>query len=386
MKKKFLIASIFFFITGVIGNHPSSIALVKEDNKESKIDINLNYLENLPTNDYILGPGDKINVIVARDLPNLETTVTIDGEGTIYLPKLNRIYVSGLTLNELNLILNKAFKKFINFPSVEVSILNYRRIRVLVQGEVENPGVRILSGSFSVNSAPNKPFNTNSSTSIVSGTKDNIPIEKEVYYFPTVFDAIRTSGGITLFSDLTNIKVIRQTSISNGGGKIQTTLNFEEIITNGDAKQNIRIYDSDIIIVRKTENSDRTFLRRAVLSNLNPKFLNVFVTGRVNIPGKTVVSKASVLSDAIDIAGGAKVLKGPITFLRFNNDGNIDKRKIAFRKNAKRGSYKNPYLRSGDLIVVGESALTNLNEVLTEFTSPLVGIFSTYGLIKAISD
>ena len=189
-----------------------------------------------------------------------------------------------------------------------------------------------------------------------------------------------------LFSDLTNIKVIRQTSISNGGGKIQTTLNFEEIITNGDAKQNIRIYDSDIIIVRKTENSDRTFLRRAVLSNLNPKFLNVFVTGRVNIPGKTVVSKASVLSDAIDIAGGAKVLKGPITFLRFNNDGNIDKRKIAFRKNAKRGSYKNPYLRSGDLIVVGESALTNLNEVLTEFTSPLVGIFSTYGLIKAISD
>ena len=45
-------------------------------------------------------------------------------------------------------------------------------------------------------------------------------------FFSTVFDAIRSSGGITQFSDLTSIKVIRKNSISNGGGKIQTTINF----------------------------------------------------------------------------------------------------------------------------------------------------------------
>ena len=38
------------------------------------------------------------------------------------------------------------------------------------------------------------------------------------------------------------------------------------------------------------------------------------MTGRVNRPGNTTISKASTLNDAIDIAGGAKVVKGPVTF------------------------------------------------------------------------
>ena len=67
--------------------------------------------------------------------------------------------------------------------------------------------------------------------------------------------------------------------------------------------------------------------------------------------------KASVLSDAIDMAGGTKALKGPIRFVRFNNDGTVDKRKFSYRPSAKRGSYKNPKLRNGDLIVVGTSLL-----------------------------
>ena len=36
--------------------------------------------------------------------------------------------------------------------------------------------------------------------------------------------------------------------------------------------------------------------------------------------------------------------------------------------------------------IVGNNALTSTNEVLKEVTSPFVGIFSTYGLIKAITD
>ena len=49
-------------------------------------------------------------------------------------------------------------------------------------------------------------------------------------------------------------------------------------------------------------------------------------------PGNITVSKASVLNDAIDFAGGTKTLKGPVKFLRFNNDGSIDKRKFKYRK------------------------------------------------------
>ena len=385
MKKNFLVASIFFLTTGFIGNNSSSIALDK--NEVNKIDLNPSYLEKLPSNDYILGSGDQINIIVSRDYPELTSNVFIDGEGTIYLPLLNRVYVSGLTLNELNLTLNKAFSKFVKFPSVEVSILRYRPIRVFVKGEVENPGFVTLQGSFSINRSPEIPFNLNRSENIFDGNINSLPnLKKSVFYFPTVFDALRASGGITSFSDLSNIQVIRKNNLSNGSGQIQTTLNFEELLKTGNNSQNIRIYDSDIIKVRKTNNPDNIILRKAVVSNLNPKYINVFVTGRVNNPGNTLVSRASTLNDAIDIAGGAKVIKGPVTFLRFNNDGMIDKRRFALRKNAKRGSYKNPYLRSGDLVVVDESTMSTLNTIIREFTTPFIGIYSTYGVVKALTE
>ena len=85
------------------------------------------------------------------------------------------------------------------------------------------------------------------------------------------------------------------------------------------------------------------------------------------------------------MAGGAKVIRGPVTFIRFESDGSIDKRKMSLTKK-QRGKFVNPNLRDGDLIIVGENALSTTNEVIKEVTNPFVGIFSTYGLIKALSD
>ena len=153
----------------------------------------------------------------------------------------------------------------------------------------------------------------------------------------------------------------------------------------GDSSQNIRIYDLDIIKIKRNKEPNQNLLTKAIISGINPKFINVYVFGRVNNPGSKNLSRASVLSDAVDMAGGAKALRGPVTFIRFNSDGTIDRRKIPFTKN-QRGKFKNPNLRDGDLIVVGYSLLTTTNEIIKEFTSPFVGIFSTYGLIKAISD
>ena len=111
-----------------------------------------------------------------------------------------------------------------------------------------------------------------------------------------------------------------------------------------------------------------------------------FLSGRVERSGNIRVSKAASLSDTIDMAGGAKVLKGPITFIRFENNGTIDKRKFRFNRRKQRGSFENHLLKDGDLIIVGENLLTLSNQVIKEFTSPFIGIFSTYGLIKSISD
>jgi len=346
--------------------------------------VSVEYLEKLPTNDYIIGPGDSLNINISSDI-GLSSTARIDGEGTIYLPKLGRVFVNGLTINELNSVLNEAYLKFLKFPKVQTIVTKYRPIKVFVTGEVVNPGIQTMQGSLSTD-ANEIVDNTKGDTNLEIFSNQKITqYNYENYYFPTVFDAIRSSGGITQFSDLQNVQIIRNNSITNGSGKIRTTLNLNDLLSFGDVSQNIRIYDQDVIIVERNNESNKNLLTRAILSKMNPKFIEVYVSGRVNRPGMQKVSRAGVLSDAIDMAGGAKALKGPVTFVRFEADGSIDKRKIRFTKN-KRGKYENPNLRDGDLIIVGDNIITTANEVVQEFTSPFVGIFSTYGLIKAISD
>ncbi|MBO8223296.1 hypothetical protein CUB78_06720 [Prochlorococcus marinus str. XMU1401] len=373
MKKKlFIYQNILLLI--LFSNLPFVTLYSTEIDPQNKITVD--FLNQLPSNDYIIGPGDQLNIIISRDI-DLSSTVTVDGEGTITLPRLERIYVNGLTINELNSILNEAYLKFLKFPAVETIVTKYRPIRVFVDGEVVNPGLQRLEGSLSFRESDNNKEAFVSTAEETSG--------KGELFFPTIFDAIRSSGGITQFSDLKNVQVIRKESISNGAGSITTTLNFEDLLLKGENRQNIRLYDSDIIKIPRKNQPNKNILTKAILSRLNPRFIDVFVSGRVNRPGLITLSRVSVLSDAIDMAGGAKVLKGPITFIRFESDGTVDKRKLRLTSKY-RGKFRNPNLREGDVIIVGNSVLTAANEVIGDVTDPFIGIFSTYGLIKAISD
>ena len=121
-------------------------------------------------------------------------------------------------------------------------------------------------------------------------------------------------------------------------------MNINDVFLNNDFSQNIRIYDGDLIQIGKTTNPNSNILN-AIRSDLNPKFIRVFVTGKVNAPGEKIIGKSSTLNDAIDIAGGSKVLRGPIRYLTFQKDGSVEKRRIKYRKNSKRGSKNNPYLK-----------------------------------------
>ena len=152
------------------------------------------------------------------------------------------------------------------------------------------------------------------------------------------------------------------------------------------SSQNIRIYDGDIINVKKSSLANMGILRQAIQAKITPSNISVLVTGRVKDPGLTNVYRGNTLNDAIDFAGGTKIIKGRVRFITLNNDSSIEKRVFKYSRKHRRGSYKNPYLKDGDMIVVGESALSATNEIITEFTKPFTGILSTYGLIKAISD
>jgi len=87
--------------------------------------------------------------------------------------------------------------------------------------------------------------------------------------FPTVFDAIRASRGITPFTVLSKLQVTRRQAASSGGGRIRTNLNFLSLITTGDESQNIRLFDGDMVNLAKSPVVLRELLLKAGQTNLH---------------------------------------------------------------------------------------------------------------------
>ena len=126
-------------------------------------------------------------------------------------------------------------------------------------------------------------------------------------------------------------------------------------------------------------------LRKAGQSNLSPQYIEVFVTGRVNIPGGTTLPQGSTLNQAISLAGGTKLLKGRVEFVRFSREGTINRRIFAYNPKAAANDPNNPILAAGDLIRVNDSILSGGISILSELTAPFVGIYSIRSLFNGSS-
>ena len=326
-------------------------------------------LKRTPQNDYILGEGDKLLISIVKEIDDFNVEVVINASGTIILPRLNRIYVSGLSIDELQQILEEEYKFYIKEPDINIQVIRYRPVKIFITGEVANPGLHILPGSS---------FQVQQDGGVSNGSLNS--------YFPSLIDAIKKSEGITLNADLSQIEVIRKNQLSGGGGRIKTNIDLHSFFEQNTDEQNIRILDGDAINIPRSINPSIISIKKAIQTNLNPKFINVIVSGRVENPGTIKIDKSSVLNDAIEIAGGAKIIKGPIRYLKYSNDGSIDRRKFNYSKSAKRGTYSNPYLSNGDIIYVGKGKLAASAEVLNEITKPFQSLVTAVTLYEFLSD
>ncbi len=361
---------------------------------------------------YLLGPGDSLQIEL-ENIPELSGTFTIGPDGTMYLPRLRALFVEGLSVEELRVFLTQQFRAFVRQPEIYLRPVGYRPVRIYVGGEVRRPGYYTLSGSQQLGGVSNSAdgairesggdqMNTRPSLGSgqgfdpTGGAGSSGPggpggasggsggLTTYGAFFPTVFDAIRTAQGITPYSDLSAVQVTRRQTVSSGGGKLRTSLNFLSLITEGDESQNIRLFDGDVVSVSKSPVVLRDQLLKAGQTNLSPQFLQVYVSGRVKTPGATTLPQGSSLNQALITAGGLQLLRGKIEFVRFTREGELDRRIFSYNPNAASDTTANPILISGDIIRVQESALSAGISVLNELTGPFVGVYSVYSLFRGL--
>lgn len=348
LSKYICIFSISF--SPILGYSFSSEAKSEIKNVEAE----LSYENNNFKTQYILGPGDSV-FINFIGLVIYSKNYVINKNGELNLPELGAVNANGLTIKELKIKLEKKYGNFIKNPNLRIFITNYRDISVYVDGEIKLPGLYKFEFSDS----------------------SDININSKSY---KLFDLIKQSGGFSNNADLSNIIVIRENSISQGGGKIKTKINLLNLLNSGDQSQNLTLQDGDYIFVNRSKKMIKDQIIAINKTNFSPDILSVYITGNVIERGALGIKKGSSLNQAIALAGGKKILTGNIEYLSFNYDGTTEKRSFKYDSKATINSFKNPILNDGDVINVKRTILGQTTEVLSEISSPVLSAIGLYQL------
>ena len=385
--------------------------------------------------EYLISPDINIRIAKFKFIPN--GAFTINEEGEIKLPaittdpeeKTRKTFVRGLTTKELKELLEKRYSEYLINPKIFIEVITYKPIRILFKGEVRSPGLirfpAYYSASFSTNLGEsdqkeivndlesssntenssntlesNKEFKNNSreistkSNSKVFSSKKSIDsdskifptnnIKKDTEYLTTLSNAIKRAGGLTSYSDLSKIEIIRDIPLGKGGGKKRAFIDFRSFIKEGDDTYDIRLFDGDAIFLPSLQVKDPNIIPNSILAGLSPKFINVSVVGQIENPGTVRIPIEGSLSDVMNLTGPRKPLSGKIYLIRYNNDGTLLRKSITYSSTDEPGSPRNPFLLAGDLITVKNSILGRTSGTLKAVTEPFVGIYATKEVIETI--
>ena len=296
--------------------------------------------------------------------------------------------------------MEKRYDKFLIDPEIKVKIAVFKDVRVLVNGEIRNPGFykfpaydSVLNNGKRNNSKidfsignNNNQLEIGQNSQLHNQSSGNLMVKRSSENLTTISDVIRKAGGITSATDLSRIEIIRDVPLGKGGGKKRAIIDFNPYIKQSDSSNDISIFDGDSFFFPELSKKDASQISESILAGISPKYIAVNIFGRVETPGLVKLPLEAVLSDAIDLTGPLKPLSGKIILIRYSNDGKVLKKNISYSAAAKRGSKRNPYLKEDDLITVKNSFFGKTTGVLKEVTAPFVGIYSTKQLIEGFSD
>jgi polysaccharide export outer membrane protein len=143
-------------------------------------------VDNIPvTPDYVVGPGDEIQIRVWGQIDG-EHRVVVTRDGTINIPRVGTISVSGISIQDLQGYVRSAIaRNFRNFD-LSVTLGQLRSIQIFVVGQARRPGsytVSSLSTLVSALFASGGPSGTGSMRRIQLKRGDKTVSEFDVYDF-----------------------------------------------------------------------------------------------------------------------------------------------------------------------------------------------------------
>jgi polysaccharide export outer membrane protein len=205
---------------------------------------------------YRVQPQDVLRIIVFEhpELTNPAGTANelsgrlVNADGRFFFPYVGAVQAAGRTVQEIQATLVDGLRQVIKNPQIEVSVLQFRSQRLVVSGEVRNPGAQIIS---------------------------DVP--------PSVAEAVAQAGGFTAEADLANVTLTR----AGRTARVDLYAYFYD----GQSAQNLRVEPGDVVNV-----PDR-------------RFNKVFVLGEVNNPHSLPMPRGRLsLAEALSDAGGVNPL------------------------------------------------------------------------------
>lgn len=160
---------------------------------------------------YLIGPGDSLTIFVWRN-PEISGQFIVRPDGKVTTSLVEDIDVAGKTPSALAREIEEQLSVYINNPRVTVSVNNFKgplseQVRVI--GEATNP-------------------------SAVNYTEHM-----------TLLDLMIAVGGLTEFADGNNAKLVRVID----GKQVTFDLNIDDLIRDGDIKENVDMLPGDIVII-----------------------------------------------------------------------------------------------------------------------------------------
>lgn len=163
-----------------------------------------------PDYNYVVGPGDNLNIIVWRN-PELSMTVPVRPDGKISTPLVDELVAQGKTSVQIARDVENSIGKFVRDPIVTVIVTGFvgpysEQIRVV--GEAAKPQA--------------------------------LPYKQKM----TLLDVMIAVGGLTDFADGNNASILRASE-----GDKQYSVRIKDLIKRGDVSANVEMRPGDVLII-----------------------------------------------------------------------------------------------------------------------------------------